>query len=119
LWFTFFFSYILNIPQNTTKVNNYFNYFAFSFSCPARRRAVLSPPYNFQNGQPSGYCKLPLLHAVLASPAAPAAAIPAQIVPVALILSPIHRTTGTAIELPKALYRGPSADAWPRYGTWV
>jgi hypothetical protein len=43
--------YPYNIPQKTTEVNSYFNYFAFSFSCPARRRAVLTPPYNFQNGQ--------------------------------------------------------------------
>jgi len=33
--------------------------------------------------------------------------------------SPIQRMTGTAIELPRALYRGPSAESLPRYSTSV
>ena len=37
----------------------------------------------------------------------------------ARILSPIHRTTGTAIEFPSALQRGPSAAGLPRYATRV
>ena len=35
LWFVSVYTY--NIPQKKTKVNNYFIYFAFSFSYPARR----------------------------------------------------------------------------------
>ena len=35
------------------------------------------------------------------------------------ILLPIHRITGTAIEFPIALYRGPSGAAFPRWGTSV
>ena len=37
----------------------------------------------------------------------------------AAMRSPIHRMTGTAIELPSALYRGPSAAGLPRYSTSV
>ena len=44
---SFLFSYILNIPQKTTEVNNYFNYFAFSFLArhdagPPCRRPIIS-----------------------------------------------------------------------------
>ena len=35
------------------------------------------------------------------------------------IRSPIHRMTGTAIELPNARYRGPSAAGFFRYSTSV
>lgn len=35
------------------------------------------------------------------------------------ILVPIHLTTLTGNELPRALYRGPSAAVFPRYGTAV
>ncbi len=35
------------------------------------------------------------------------------------IRSPIHRMTGTAIELPNARYRGPSAAGFLRYSTSV
>jgi len=42
-----------------------------------------------------------------------------RITSTAAIRSPIQRMTGTAIELPSALYRGPSAADLPRYSTSV
>jgi hypothetical protein len=42
-----------------------------------------------------------------------------RIASTAAIRSPIQRMTGTAIELPSALYRGPSAAGLPRYSTSV